>query len=174
MKKLAFTLLLIPALAFAQVEETQSGKVSLGSDTKNFFIKNGEGFKLNQYKEVFTNQEAIDRIRRARTNKTFASILTYTGSFGIGFGIGYALSVKDTKKKYGYSGFENRDKKDRQTGWIIAGVGAGITLTSIPLWSGYIKNINKGIELENGVIEEPTTQLKLNVNGNGIGMAYQF
>lgn len=163
MKKLALTLLLIPVFSFAQIEET--GKVSLGMNTKNFFIKDGEGFKLNQYKDIFTNQEAIDRIRRARTNKTFAEIITYTGSFGIGFGIGMALSVNS----------ENQfSKKDKETGWTIAGIGAGLTLTSIPLWMGYSKNIQKAIELENGTSESPTAQLKLNVNGNGFGLAYQF
>ena len=39
MKKLAFTLLLIPALSFAQVEETQTGQISLGNSSKEFFIK---------------------------------------------------------------------------------------------------------------------------------------
>lgn len=162
MKKLAIALLLIPALSFAQVEETQTGKVELGTSGKNFFIKDGESFKLNQYKEVFTNQEAIDRIRRARTNKTFASILTYTGSFCIGFGIGGALSNSEYPLM------------EKSTGWAIAGGGAGLILSSIPLWMGYSKNIRKGIEIENGTTEEPTAQLKLNVNGNGVGLAYQF
>lgn len=167
MKKLAFSLLLIPALSFSQVEENQTGKVELGNDTKNFFIKNGEGYKLNQYQEVFTNQEAIDRIKRARTNKTFASILTYTGSFGIGFGIGMALSKQE-------DGYGNKIDSNKKTGWTIAGAGAGLVVTSIPLWSGYVKNIKKAIDLENGTTEQTTAQLKLNVNGNGVGLAYQF
>lgn len=174
MKKLAFTLLLIPFLGFAQVEEVPTGKIELGNNAKNFFIKEGEGYKLNQYKEAFTNQEAIDRIKRARTNKTFAEIITYTGSFGIGFGIGMALSVKDSKKEYGHDGYQNLDKRDRGTGWMIAGIGAGITLTSIPLWMGYSKNIKKGIETENGEVETAVSQLRLNVNGDGFGVAYQF
>ena len=168
MKKLAIALLLIPALSFAQVEETQTGKVELGTSGKNFFIKDGEGYKLGQYKQVFTNQEAINHIKKARTNKTFAEIITYTGSFGIGFGIGMALSVKDNEL------FEGQVKRDRNTGWAIAGIGAGVALTSIPLWMGYSKNIRKGIKVENGTNENSVSQLKLNVNGNGVGMAYQF
>lgn len=167
MKKSAFALLLIPVLSFSQVEEVQSGKVELGNDTKNFFIKDGEGFKLNQYKEVFTNQEAIDRIRRARTNKTLASILTYTGSFGIGFGIGMALSKQE-------DGYGNKVTSNRNTGWAIAGAGAGLVVTSIPLWNGYIKNLKKAVDLENGNSEESVAQLNLNINGNGFGLAYQF
>src|SRR5690606_11965852 len=167
MKKLAFTLLLIPALAIAQVEETTNGKIEMGTNAKNFFIKDGEGYKLNQYKEIFTNQEAIDRIKRARTNKTFAEIITYTGSFGIGFGIGIALSKQE-------DGYGNRVNYNRKTGWTIAGIGAGLVVTSIPLWNGYVKNLKKAVDLENGTTAESTAQLNFNVNGNGFGLAYQF
>ena len=100
--------------------------------------------------------------------------MTYIGSFGIGFGIGMALSVKDSKNEYGYEGYEDLDKRDRNTGWAIAGIGAGITLSSIPLWMGYSKNIQKAVNIENGESEESTAQLILNINGNGIGLAYQF
>src|SRR5690606_33670699 len=167
MKKLAFTLLLIPALAIAQVEETTNGKIEMGTNAKNFFIKDGEGYKLGQYKQVFTNQEAIDHIKKARTNKTFAEIITYTGSFGIGFGIGMALSKQE-------DGYGNKVTSNRNTGWAIAGIGVGVSLISIPVWMDYSKNIRKGIEVENGTNENSVSQLKLNVNGNGVGMAYQF
>lgn len=167
MKKLAFALVLIPFLAFAQVEDKPIGKIELGNNAKNFFIKDGEEYKLNQYKEVFANQEAIDHVRRARTNKTFASIITYTGSFGIGFGVGMALSKQE-------DGYGNRIDSNRKTGWTIAGVGAGLILTSIPLWNGYVKNIKKAVDLENDETETSVSQMRLNINGNGFGLAYQF
>src|SRR5690554_2654044 len=162
MKKLVFALMFVPALMFAQVEEPQNGQIELGTGGKNFFIKDGEGYKLNQYKQVFTNQEAIDHIKRARTNKTFAEIITYTGSFGIGFGVGMALSKQE-------DGYGNKVTSNRNTGWAIAGIGAGVALTSIPLWMGYSKNIKKAIDVENGESEIQTSQLRLNVNGDGFG-----
>ena len=167
MIKLITTILLVPALSFAQVGEIESGKIELGTNSKNFFIKDGEGYKLNQYKEIFSNQEAIDRIKRARTNKTFASIITYTGSFGIGFGIGMALSKQE-------DGYGNKVTSNRNTGWAIAGIGAGVMLTSIPLWMGYSNNIKKAVDLENREGDVTTSQLKLNVNADGFGLAYQF
>lgn len=154
--------MLIPALAFAQVEEPQNGQIELGTGGKNFFIKDGQGYKLNQYKQAFTNQEAIDHIKRARTNKTFAEIITYTGSFCLGFGIGGALS----NSKY--------PLMEKGTGWAIAGGGVGLILSSIPLWVGYSKNIKKAVDLENGEGNVQTSQLKLNLNGDGMGIAYQF
>ncbi len=162
MKKLVFALMLIPALAFAQVEEPQNGQIELGTGGKNFFIKDGQGYKLNQYKQAFTNQVAIDHIRRARTNKTFAEIITYTGSFCLGFGIGGALSNSENPLM------------EKGTGWAIAGGGVGLILSSIPLWIGYSKNIKKAVDVENGESEIQTSQLKLNVNGDGFGVAYQF
>ncbi|HLV23149.1 MAG TPA: hypothetical protein VKY36_00010 [Moheibacter sp.] len=174
MKKLIIAASFLPVFAFAQVEEENSGIVQLGNNSKEFFIKDGQGYKLKDYNQIFTNSQAIDHIRKAKTNKTFGSIVLYTGSFFVGFGVGFALSVKDSKKEYGYSGYEDLDKKDRQFGWIIAGSGLGVALASIPLWSAYSKNIKKAIEIENGTAENSVSELKLNVNGNGFGVAYHF
>lgn len=156
--------MLIPALAIAQVEEPQNGQIELGTGGKDFFIKDGQGYKLNQYKQAFTNQEAIDHIKRARTNKSIASILTYSGGAILGLGVGVYVITKSTEGNF--------------LGYILSGstiaLGTGIMLSSIPLWMGYSKNIRKGIEVENGATENSVSQLKLNVNGNGVGMAYQF
>lgn len=170
MKKLALALILIPALSFAQVDETQTGKVELGNSSKEFFIKDGQGYKLKEYQNVFTNQEAINSIKKARTNKTIGSVMLYTGSFFVGFGVGYALSIKDYEL-YGQT-FE-RDR-DRNIGWFMAGSGLGVALASIPLWNGYVKNIKKAVDIENGDVQESNAQLNLNINGNGFGLAYQF
>src|SRR5690606_72479 len=135
-----------------------------GTGGKDFFIKDGQGYKLNQYKQAFTNQEAIDHIKRARTNKSIASILTYSGGAILGLGVGVYVITKSTEGNF--------------LGYILSGstiaLGTGIMLSSIPLWMGYSKNIRKGIEVENGANENSVSQLKLNVNGNGVGVAYQF
>lgn len=169
MKKLIITLTFLPVFALAQIEES-TPKVELGNTSKEFFIKDGQGYKFKEYKEVFVNPTSLDHIKKARTNKTFGSILLYTGSFFVGFGVGYALSIKDHEL---YGKVVKRDR-DRNTGWIIAGSGLGIALSSIPLWNGYSKNIKKAVEVENGETETSVSQLKLNVNGNGVGLAYQF
>ena len=170
MKKLAFALVLIPFLAFAQVEDVPIGKIELGNNAKNFFIKDGEGYKLNQYKDVFANQEAIDHVRRARTNKTIGSVMLYTGSFFVGYGVGHVLSIKDFEL---YGEIVKQDRR-RNTGWIIAGSGLGVALASIPMWNGYVKNIKKAVDLENDETETSVSQMRLNINGNGFGLAYQF
>lgn len=170
MKKLALALMLIPALSFAQVDETQSGKVELGNSSKEFFIKDGQVYKFKEYQNVFTNQEAINRIKKARTNKTIGSVMLYTGSFFVGYGVGHALSIKDFEL---YGEVVKQDRR-RNTGWIIAGSGLGVVLGSIPMWNGYVKNIKKAVDIENGDVQGSTAQLNLNINGNGLGLAYQF
>lgn len=164
MKKLAFVLMLIPFLAFAQVAEAPSGKIELGDKRKNFFIKDGEGFNLNQYKEVFSNEEAIYRVERAKTNKNIASVLTYSGSVILGLGVGVTIYSKSKDGNvYGYI-----------LGFTSVGFGTGLLLSSIPLWMGYSKNIKKAVDLENGNSETAVSELKLKVNGDGFGLAYQF
>lgn len=165
MRKIFF--LLLPVLSFSQMTEIPSGKIELGESAKNLFIQNGEEFRLNQYEQVFSNAEAIHRIKKAKTNKTFASVLTYVGSFGIGFGAGYALFTKD-ESEYQFA------KNDKKVGWTIAAVGAGITLTSIPLWIGYKNNVKKAVDIENGENQSVSTTFKLNFNGDGMGVVYQF
>lgn len=164
MKKLLTMTLFLPMLGFAQVEEVPTGKIELGTKNKNFFIKDGEGFNLNQYKEVFSNEEAIYRVERAKTNKNIASVLTYSGSVILGLGVGVTIYSKSKDGNvYGYI-----------LGFTSVGFGTGLLLSSIPLWMGYSKNIKKAVDIENGTSETAVSELKLNVNGDGIGLAYQF
>lgn len=167
MKKLVIALLFLPVFSFAQTTEKSTGKIEIGTSEKKFFIKDGESYRLKEYNQIFSNEEAIKHIQKARTNKGFAKALTYVGSFGIGYGVGMALSKQE-------DGYGNKVHSNRNTGWTIVGIGAGVTLTSIPLWMGFAKNVDKAIALENGETENVVSQLKLNVNKDGFGLAYQF
>lgn len=106
-------------------------------------------------------------MKKAKTNATFAQIIGYTGGFGIGFGIGYVVS----------GGPKNNNpnaKSKNGTGWAIAGIGLGVSLTNLPLYYGAKKNLQKALDTENGVSTEKTVQLKLNLNSDGMGVAYTF
>ena len=169
MKKLTLLLLLSSTFAFSQ-ENSSIENVSLGSNSKNFFIKNGETYKLNEYKQVFENPLAQKKIRKARTNKTFGTIISVIGGFGIGYGAGMFVG------NLGNSGNSLSDlepQSRRQAGLIYMAMGLGVTATSIPLWIGYKKNIKKAIDLENETTTYSNT-LNFNVNENGFGLAYKF
>ncbi|MBA5628958.1 hypothetical protein [Moheibacter lacus] len=164
MKKLVFAILLIPALSFAQIEELPTSKVERGANSKSFFIKDAQEFRFKEYENVFSNEQAIGYMRKAKTNKSNASILTYSGGAILGLGVGVYVITKSTEGNF--------------LGYILSGstiaLGAGIMLSSIPLWMGYSKNIKKAIDVENGDVQESNAQLNLNINGNGFGLAYQF
>lgn len=167
MKKIALALVFLPVFIFAQTTEISTRKIEVGTNEKNFFIKDGETYRLKEYNQVFSNDEAVNYIQKARTNLGFAKAFTYTGSFGIGLGVGLALSKQENK--YG-----QRISSNKSTGWTIAGIGAGLSLASIPLWMGFSKNIKKGMEVENGQIENKVSQFNLNLNQDGFGLVYRF
>ena len=169
MKKLTLLLLLSCIFAFSQ-ENSNSQNVVLGPNTRDLFTKNGETFKLNEYKQVFENPLAQKKIRKARTNKTFGTIISVIGGFGIGYGAGMFVG------NLGGSGNSLADlepQSRRQAGLIYMAMGLGVTATSIPLWIGFKKNIKKAIELENQTTTYSNT-LNFNVNENGFGLAYKF
>ena len=170
MKKLTLLLLLSSTFAFSQ-ENSSIENVTLGSNSKDFFIKNGENYKLNGYKQVFENPLAQQKIRKARTNKTFGTIISVIGGFGIGYGAGMFLGNLSNDSGNSLSDLEPQSR--RQAGLIYMAMGLGVTATSIPLWIGYKKNIKKAIELENQTTTYSNT-LNFNVNENGFGLAYKF
>lgn len=164
MKILLLVLIFIPALVYTQIDESTTSKVERGANSKSFFIKDAQEFRFKEYENVFSNEQAIGYMRKAKTNKSNASILTYSGGAILGLGVGVYVITKSTEGNF--------------LGYILSGstiaLGTGIMLSSIPLWVGYSKNIKKAIDVENGESEIQTSQLRLNVNGDGFGLAYQF
>ena len=171
MKKLTFLLLLTNTFVFSQ-ETNSNQQIILGTSTKDLFIKNEETYRLNQYKQVFENPSAIKHIQKAYSNKTFGTIISTIGGFGIGFGTG--MFIGNLGKGNSKNPYEKITRKsNRESGLIYLGIGLGITATSIPLWIGFNKNIKKAVELEN----ETTTysnSLNFNVNEDGYGLAFKF
>lgn len=167
MKKVTLLLLFLGNFAFAQQTDILSNEITLGKNSQRFFIKENKDYRLSEYKQVFSNPEAISYIKRARTNKTFGDILGYIGGFGIGYGVASAVSVKSSDPNY---------KSKRKDGWVIAGAELGVIGASIPLYLSFGKNIKKGIETENGqnTTSLSTTQLNLIVNDNGAGFSLTF
>ena len=101
---------------------------------KNRLIKNETEYKFSKYEEVLSNSEAKAYFKKARTNKTAADIFAFAGGFGIGFGLVQAITG-------GSSEYTDLAKKhSRKQGWTIAGIGAGVSLISIPLMISSKKN----------------------------------
>ena len=171
MKKLTLLLLLLNTFAFSQ-ENNTSTEVVLGPNARDLFIKNGETFKLREYKQVFENPLAQKKIRKARANKSFGTIISVIGGFGIGYGAG--MFVGNLSNGNPDNPWDKINaKSNREVGLIYMAMGLGVTATSIPLWIGYKKNIDKALDLENDTATYSNT-LNFNINENGFGLAYKF
>ncbi|PZU86968.1 MAG: hypothetical protein DI529_08025 [Chryseobacterium sp.] len=162
-KSILFLILILSQMSFAQV-----------SYEKTKLVKDGQKYNLSKYRQVFTNPQAIDYIKKGRTNKTFADIFAFSGGFGIGFGLVGAL-ISPNEKTFSTPYGAGTVKYDKSGYWTVFGVGAGLALISIPFHLGAEKNIKKAVEVENGgsdVAFQP--YFKIESAGNGIAMSYNF
>ncbi|MDO4224313.1 MAG: hypothetical protein Q4C75_00270 [Bergeyella zoohelcum] len=140
MKKLIITaaVILVSQMGFSQV-----------SFDGNKLQKDGQTFKPREYEQVFSNAEAKAYFKKARTNKTIGEIIAFTGGFGIGLGLGYVIFIPKSDTYRGAFGETITTKNNKGYYWTIVGIGAGITLVSIPFYIGFVKNSSKAIAIEN-------------------------
>ena len=157
-KVILFSLLATFQLAIAQV-----------SMEGNKLVKEGQTFKLRDYRQVFKNEEASESFGKARTNTTVGQVFAYAGGFAIGFGIIPALSGKKQEVRNGIV-YENQPSK----GWTVVGIGAGLVGIGIPFAIAANKNAKRAMALENG---EPTAfqpHFKLESAGTNLALSYNF
>lgn len=147
--------------------QTAFGQVSMNG---NKLVKDGQVYKMSQYKQVFSNPEAQNHFAKARTNNTVGSVFAYTGGFLIGFGLVPALKGKKQEVRNGVV-YENQPGK----AWTVVGIGAGLAAVSIPFASGAKKNANKALQIENGGTATAfQPYFKIENAGNGIALSYNF
>lgn len=160
MKKLLF-LFAIFSFGFAFSQVSMSG---------NKLLKDGQTYKMSEYKEVFKNQEAANYFAKARTNKTVGEIFAYTGGFCLGFGLAQALKGEKTvTTQFGTSVVEKP-----KGAWTLVGIGAGLIGIGIPFAIGAKKNAQKAISIENGESTAFQPYFKLEPSGTGIALSYNF
>lgn len=102
------------------------------------------------------NSEALNLALKARKNSILASIVSGTGGFLIGWQLGAAI----------VGGEPN---------WTMVGVGGGLIVVSIPVFSRANKQFLEGIDLYNAGLGK-SSRLKLDMgllqNGLGIKLSY--
>ena len=98
---------------------------------ENKFYQNGQKLSTKQLKVILKdNTEALNLMKSAKTNQTWATILGGAGGVLVGLPLGTAIVGGDAK-------------------WELAGVGAVLILGSIPILNSYNKKSKKSIELYN-------------------------
>ncbi len=155
-------------LGFACIAVT-FGQVSF---EKNKLYKDGQEFKAKEYKQVFTNEEAKALFKKARTNNTVGSVFGFAGGASMGFGIARLLS--GNKATVTTNSGQQNVKTDNSNGWVLVGIGAGIIGVGIPFALSANKNAEKAIALENNEAIGFRPHFRIQTNGAGFALSYNF
>ncbi len=135
---------------------------------KNKLLNNGQTYKISQYEKVFSNSEALILMKKSRTNNTIAQIFGFTGGLAIGTGLGIVITG-------GNSNYTDLAKKDaRKKAWTVVGIGAGLVGIGIPFALSSKKNQDKALEIENSNSKAFQSYLKVESNGTGLALRYNF
>jgi outer membrane lipoprotein SlyB len=158
MKKTVLTLI----FAFATITICNAQKIEMKKVLGSYqYTQNGRRITMgNLVKAMESNSEALNFMKKAKSNNIIASILGGAGGALIGFPIGTAIGGGDAN-------------------WTLAGIGAGLVAIGIPISSSANKNGKKAIKLYNLSLNSTSyykfkPEYKIIANGNGIGLAMNF
>ena len=140
----------------------------------NKLIKDGKTYKMSQYEQVFQKSEALESMKKARSNNTVASILGFGGGASLGFGVAQLIASGTTRTAYDIFGNPYTIKPDNNDAWILAGAGAAAIVLAIPLSAAGKKKVNEAIQIENGESNAFTPYFKIQTAGNGLALSYNF
>ncbi len=122
-----------------------------------------QGYKrLNMNQLVSTmkpNEQAYKQIKSAQSTYTVAMIFCYAGGFMVGWPIGTAIGGGEPN-------------------WAMAGIGAGLIVVAIPIGHSFNKKAKQAVDTYNGRLQSisfrDTSELKLSMTGNGVGLILRF
>ena len=137
----------------------------------NKLVKDGQAYKIKDYKEVFQNEEARAYFAKAKTNSTVSQAFALVG--GTAIGVGVTRAIMGPGKSYDqYGNVIGKNQKPKFT-WGLAGIGLGVVGIGIPFALAAERNAKKAIQLENGeTVFQP--YFKLETAGNGLALSYNF
>lgn len=169
--KILFTILLsfLSTIAYCQ----NSDSLTLGKGNNDFFVKGNQKYRLSEYKKVFTNAEALQYMKKARTNSTVSQVFGGIGGAFMGFGLGRAISGGN--KTVTQNGMVIKEKAKGTWGFI--GAGLGIVGIGIPFALSSNKNLKKAVNAQNKSsenVETKATSYRFEIGGNGIALSYNF
>jgi hypothetical protein len=136
---LKFSLLLIFTLSIFRLPAQDSLQVSTSFWTGTKFQINGERASKKAFlKTISSNKAAYDLASRGSSQQNSSVLLSAIGGGLIGWPIGAALGG-------------NKDP-----GWILAGIGAGVIAIAVPIYKGGSKKIHRAV----GIFNEGATGLE--------------
>ena len=160
-KMILFGMMLSFRLGSAQVS-IEGGKL----------VRDGQAYKMSEFRQVFKNPEAAASFQRARNNSTVSTLFGGIGGGVMGFGLGSALSGNKSKVTTSYG--TQTVKQGNGGAWAAVGIGAGIIGIGIPFALAANKHAKRAMALENGEANAFQPHFKLESAGAGIALSYNF
>lgn len=124
------------------------------------FYQGNKRLTLSQLVKVMKpNDQAFKEIKSAQSTNTTATILGFAGGFMVGWPLGTALAGGEPN-------------------WVLAGIGAGLIIVSIPITQKFNKQAKTAVDTFNGGLKYGSfwdkTDCRLTVTQNGIGFTLSF
>lgn len=158
-KLLLLSFVLISAIGIAQ--STMSIKKVPFSGSAIFL--NGSKISLNEAKELAkNNQEIVNKIKYAQTNRTLGSIIGIPGGFAFGYTLGTSFSGNKTIKP----------------NWAVGGIGAAMMVVGTIMQLKGDKQLKEAVDEYNSNIAKNTSlfnpEFYIVSTENGIGFTMKF
>lgn len=127
------------------------------------FYQNNQMLGLKQLQQaVISNRQAFEKVHTARNNKAMASITSGLAGFLIGWQLGTIITGGEPN-------------------WLMASIGAGLIIISIPISSSAKKRAIEGVEIYNSSLEDisykkerTNPEFSFGTTSEGIGVRMRF
>lgn len=161
MKKIAIILTLLTMSLTFTLGQTVNDSISAKKVFGGYqFSQGGKRLKVNQLVNAMKpNEQAYNKIKSAKSTYTLATIIGGAGGFMVGYTIGTAIGGGDPN-------------------WVMAEIGAGLIVVSIPITLSYNKKAKEAVDTFNDGFKTSSywnkSELKMTLTGNGIGFTLRF
>lgn len=149
----------------------QDGKIHFDRKSSEPFSKDGKSFTFKEGLSIFTNEEAIKSLKKAKNKSSGSMILGGTG----GAFVGYTIADVLLSNKKNFTNDQWSRKKSLRG--IFLGTGAALIGLAIPISISAVRDVEKAVETENSVNKftlQRKSTLKLEITTNAMGLAYTF
>lgn len=157
---LILSLFFISTFTFAQSEMSVKNDFWSGQA----IYQNGEKISIAKAMEIGKNNaEVVEKLSKARTNRTLGNILAYPGSIAFGYTLGLSL---------------NNNTNAPEPNWTVGGIGAAMMVGGMVLQGNGNKKLREAVNLYNEIISKKTSSIhpefSLTYSENGLGLRMNF
>ena len=139
--------------------QSQSDNIQIKKNFGTVFIQNGKKLSPKKLLDITkSNSEAYKEMKVAKSNFDTGTIFGVSGGILVGFPVGTALGGGEPN-------------------WILAGIGAGLIVISIPFTASYTKHAKKAVGIYNNsssLTGFRKVDFELGITSNGLGIKVVF